>query len=67
MPSGVSAMNNYVATVVDTEVGGNEAPEFSPDSYTFSVRENVIDTQVIGMLSVTDEDGNYFYDCFSIV
>ena len=44
----------YLATVVDTAVGGNEAPEFIPDTYTFTISENVMDAHVIGMLTVTD-------------
>ena len=60
MPSGATTMNIYLATVVDTAVEGNEAPEFSPDSYTFTFSENVIDAQEIGMLTVTDDDGNFF-------
>ena len=55
--SGDSGQRSYIATVVDGEVRGNEAPVFTPDSYTFSVVENVIDTQVIGTLTVSDDDG----------
>ena len=64
MSSGVSAMRTYLATVVDTAVGGNEAPEFTPDSYTFTFSENVIDAQEIGMLTVTDDDGNFYFLSF---
>ena len=52
-------MRTYLATVVDTTVEGNEAPVFSPDSYTFTIFENVTDAQEIGMLTVTDDDGKF--------
>ena len=57
MSFGDSRQLGYIATVVDGEVGGNEAPVFTPDSYTFSVVENVMDAQQIGMLTVSDDDG----------
>ena len=57
----MSATNMYLATVVDTAVEGNEAPEFIPDTYTFTISENVMDAHIIGMLTVTDVDGNKFF------
>ena len=51
-------MRTYLATVVDTAVEGNEAPVFNPDNYTFTISENVMEAQEIGMLTVTDDDGN---------
>ena len=62
--SGMSATSTYFETVVDTAVGGNEAPEFSPGTYTFIISENVMDAHVIGMLTVTDIDGK---ELFSII
>ena len=51
--------------MVNTTVGGNEAPVFSPHSYIFTFSENAINAQVIGILSVSDDDGNkeaiYYY------
>ena len=52
-------MQTYLATVVDMAVEGNEAPVFSPDSYTFTISENVMDADEIDMLTVTDDDGNF--------
>jgi len=52
-----SETRNYYADVINTTVRGNEAPEFMPDSYTFDVTENVINTQAIGTLTVSDSDG----------
>ena len=52
-------MQTYFATVVDTAVEGNEAPVFSSGSYAFTISENVMDAQVIAMLTVTDDDGNF--------
>ena len=62
--SGMSATSTYFATVVDTAVGGNEAPKFSPGTYTFIISENVMDAHVIGMLTVTNIDGK---ELFSII
>ena len=39
-------------------MGGNEAPEFSMDSYTFDIIENVANGHQVGTLTVTDNDGN---------
>ena len=55
--SGDSRQLGYIATVVNTPVEGNEAPVFTPDSYTFNVVENVMDAQEIGTLTVSDDDG----------
>ena len=55
MSSGATATQIYLAAVV----GGNGAPVFSSDSYTFTIFENVIDAQVIGRLMVTDNEGTY--------
>ena len=57
----MSAINTYLATVVDTAIEGNEAPEFSADTYTFTISENVMDAHEIGMLIVTDDDGTKLF------
>ena len=61
MPSGTFATNTYFATVVDTAIEGNEAPEFSADTYAFTISENVMDAHEIGMLTVTDDDGTKLF------
>ena len=59
MSAGDSMMRSYFATVVNTPVGGNEAPEFASDTYTFTVYENVTNAQEIGMITVSDDDGEH--------
>ena len=59
MSIGDSVVQSYFATVVNTPVEGNEAPEFASDTYTFTVYENVTNAQEIGMLTVSDDDGEY--------
>ena len=59
MSAGVSVGQFYVATVVNGPVGGNEAPEFASDTYSFTISENVINTEEIGILTVSDDDGEY--------
>ena len=48
----------YTVIVLDTAVGGNEAPEFSMTSYTFTISENVANGYEVGTLTVTDNDSN---------
>ena len=57
MSSGDSVVRQYFASVVNTPLGGNEAPEFTPDTYLFTVNENVVNEQIIGILTVSDDDG----------
>jgi len=52
-----SASLSYTVFVRDTAVGGNQAPEFTMDSYTFNISENVANEDEVGDLSVTDNDG----------
>jgi len=54
-----SASLTYSVVVLDTAVGGNEAPEFTMESYTFSITENVVNGFQVGNLSVSDNDGTY--------
>ena len=59
MSSGDSQSQNYFASVVNTPVGGNEAPVFTLDTYPFTVNENIANTEEIGIVSVSDDDGEY--------
>lgn len=44
--------------MVNTAVGGNQAPVFDMDSYTFNISENVDNAAEVGTLDVSDNDGN---------
>ena len=59
MSSGDSQSQSYFASVVNTPVGSNEAPVFTLDTYSFTVNENVANTQEIGIVSVSDNDGEF--------
>ena len=59
MSSGDSQSQSYFASVVNTEIEDNEAPEFTLDTYSFTVNENVANTQEIGIVSVSDNDGEF--------
>ena len=59
MSSGDSQSQLYFISVVNTPVGGNEAPEFTLDTYSFIINENVANTQEIGIVTVSDDDGEY--------
>ena len=61
MSSGDSQSQSYFASVVNTPVGGNEAPEFTLDTYSFTVNENIANTEEIGIVSVSDDDGEFKY------
>ena len=52
-----SDSRSYAVVVLNTTVGGNEAPEFTMESYTFNISENVANGFQVGNLSVSDNDG----------
>ena len=58
VPSATSEALTYTIEVLQTTVGGNAAPTFGMDSYTFTSTENVMNEDLIGTLSVQDSDGN---------
>ena len=53
---------SYTIQVFDTAIGGNEAPKFDMESYTFTISEDVMNQHLIATLSVTDSDGTYYQE-----